>query len=89
VYGVAHVPRVGTHVDGQSDFAQHVAGVWGDDAVAQDLALAPAWVTLADSGSTPSWSKRQDIGKPINALTPKLAMQHRTARRSSAPYGRC
>ncbi|AMK21395.1 gamma-glutamyl kinase [Sphingobium sp. TKS] len=38
--GLADVHRVGAHLDGQGDLADHVAGVRADDAAAQDAAVA-------------------------------------------------
>ena len=37
---LADVHRVGAHLDGQRDLADHVAGVRADDAAAEDLAVA-------------------------------------------------
>ena len=47
VYGFADVHRVGAHLDGQSDFAQHVALIGADDAAARDLAVATASMAVS------------------------------------------
>ncbi len=41
VDGLADVHRVGAHLDGQRDLANHVARVRAHHAAAQDLAVAP------------------------------------------------
>ena len=38
--GLADVNRVGAHLNGQSNLADHVAGVGAHDAATQDLAVA-------------------------------------------------
>ena len=47
VNGLADVHRVGAHLDGQGDLANHVARVGADHAAAQDLAVAPASMAVS------------------------------------------
>ena len=57
VYGFADVHRVGAHLYGQRNFAQHVARVGADDAAALDLAVAMSFRAVV----------KQELGKALGA----------------------
>ncbi len=61
----ADVHRVRAHLDGQGDFAQHVARVRADDAAAQDLAVATA--SMAVSQSSFGAVVEQEFGEAFGA----------------------
>ncbi len=68
VDGLADVDRVGTHLDGQADFADHVAGRGADDGTADDAVRLQARINLRLLSGR-RWPLNLNLAMLCNAIT--------------------